>query len=312
MKLPLFDDFLTLVREQRPLIDTRAPVEFDAGAFSNAVNLPLMTDEERAQVGTCYKQHGNDAAVKLGHELVNEQVRRPRVQAWANFYRQHPNALLYCFRGGQRSEIAQRWLYEYEGLIIPRLKGGYKALRRFLLEQLGTDLPQQLQRLPRFALTGRTGSGKTRLLHQVNHAIDLEGLANHRGSAFGRQITPQPTQIAFENALAYTLIQFLAAPHPHLVFKDEGKNIGRVYLPATIHATLYEGAELLILDTPLETRIDITLDEYVIQAQAQWQAHAGQAGLQRWADTLRDNINRIQRRLGGVRHKKLLSLFETA
>ncbi len=312
MKLPLYDDFLTLVREQRPLIDTRAPVEFNTGAFPDAVNLPLMTDEERARVGTCYKQQGNDAAVQLGHRLVNETVRRPRIQAWADFYRKHPNALIYCFRGGQRSQIAQRWLYEYEGLIIPRLKGGYKALRHFLLEQLAAELPAQLHTQQRFILTGRTGCGKTRLLHQLHHTLDLEALANHRGSAFGRQLTPQPTQITFENALAYALIQFFSIVRPYLVFEDEGKHIGGVNLPNPIYKGLYDQAQLIVLETPLATRVKITLDEYVIQAQAQWQAKIGTHGLERWAMQIRESINRIQKRLGGLRHKQLLALFESA
>ena len=310
--LPLFDDFETLVRNQRPLIDTRAPVEFAAGAFPGAVNLPLMTDEERAAVGTCYKEQGNEAAVKLGHELVNEDVRRPRIRAWANFYRAHPDALLYCFRGGQRSEIAQRWLYEYEGLVIPRLHGGYKALRRFLIEQLEGPLPQKLQQTRRFVIGGRTGCGKTRLLARIEHKIDLEALANHRGSAFGRHIDPQPTQIDFENRLAYALIQFFAEPHPYLAFEDEGRNIGRLYLPKTILEGLYDGAELLILEAPLEKRVDITLDEYVTQAQARWLERAPENGLERWREDILDSMNRIQRRLGGERHSRLLSMFEAA
>ena len=310
--LPLFDDFETLVREQRPLIDTRAPVEFKAGAFPGAVNLPLMTDEERAAVGTCYKQQGNEAAVRLGHELVNEQVRRPRIRAWADFYRAHPDALLYCFRGGQRSEIAQRWLYEYEGLIIPRLRGGYKALRRFLIEQMEGPLPERLRQTRRFVIGGRTGCGKTRLLAHSDHKIDLEALANHRGSAFGRHIDPQPTQIDFENRLAYTLIQFLAAPHPYLAFEDEGRNVGRLYLPQTVHAALYDEAELLILEAPLETRVDITLDEYVVQAQARWLEREPENGLKRWREDIFDSMQRIQRRLGGERHRRLLEMFESA
>jgi len=311
-KLPQWDDFATLVRERRPLIDTRAPVEFSAGAFPGAVNLPLMTDEERAAVGTCYKRHGNEAAVKLGHELVNETVRQPRIRAWADFYRTHPDALLYCFRGGQRSEIAQRWLYEYEGLVIPRLKGGYKALRRYLLTQLTERLPQRLRTLPRYALAGRTGSGKTLLLQQLPHGLDLERLAHHRGSAFGRHIEPQPTQINFENALAYDLLNLLDTMPPWIVFEDEGRNIGRLYLPQETHAGLYDGAELIILETPLEQRVDITLDEYVTQAQARYLQADPEQGLERWHADMLDSMHRIQRRLGGERHRQLLKLFDTA
>ena len=310
--LPLFDDFAQLVQAQRPLIDIRAPVEFQAGAFPGAVNLPLMNDDERAAVGTCYKMQGNEAAVELGHALVNETVRRPRIQAWADFYRAHPDALLYCFRGGQRSQIAQRWLYEYAGLVIPRLRGGYKALRRFLLEQLQTHLPTRLKGVRRFVIGGRTGSGKTRLLAQVAHKIDLEALANHRGSAFGRHMDPQPTQIDFENRLAYALIQFFATARPYLVFEDEGRNIGRLYLPRPTFEALYDEAALLILEAPLEERVDITLDEYVVQAQARWLARDPQQGLEKWRADMLNSMHRIQRRLGGLRHRQLLEMFASA
>jgi len=311
-ELPLFDDFERIVLEQRPLIDTRAPVEFAEGAFPGTVNLPLMTDAERAAVGTCYKQHGNDAAVRLGHELVNETVRRPRIEAWAEFQRRHPDALLYCFRGGQRSAIAQRWLAEYAGQVIPRLRGGYKAFRRYLIDQLAGPLPAGLQRLPRFVLGGLTGVGKTRLLKQLVHVVDLEGLAHHRGSAFGRHLDPQPTPIAFENALAYALIRFLHADHPWLLFEDEGKRIGALNLPAEIYHGLYEGARRIVLEAPLETRIDITLAEYVTEAQSKWLAREPENGLERWHENMRDSFQRIRKRLGGARHQELLRRFELA
>ncbi len=311
-ELPLFDDFRRIVLERRPLIDTRAPVEFAEGAFPGAVNLPLMTDEERAAVGTCYKRHGNDAAVRLGHELVNETVRRPRIAAWADFHRQHPDAILYCFRGGQRSAIAQRWLAEYAGQVIPRLRGGYKAFRRWLIERLEGELPEALRAIPRYVLGGLTGVGKTRLLRCLPHVIDLEALAHHRGSAFGRHLEPQPTPIAFENALAFELIRFVHAEHPWLLFEDEGRRIGALHIPPAIHQALYDGAARIVLEAPLETRIDITLAEYVSEAQAAWLARDPERGLERWRDDILDSFQRIRKRLGGARHQELLRRFDTA
>jgi len=311
-ELPLFDDFERIVLEARPLIDTRASVEFAEGAFPGAVNLPLMTDEERAQVGTCYKQEGNAAAVRLGQELVNEAVRRPRIAAWAAFQREHPDALLYCFRGGQRSAIAQRWLAEYQGQVIPRLRGGYKAFRRYLLQQLESELPAWLQGLPRFVLGGLTGSGKTRLLHSLPHTLDLEALAHHRGSAFGRHPDPQPTQIAFENALAYALIRFRHGNPPCLLFEDEGRNIGARYLPPTLHADLYEGASLIVLEAPFATRVDITFDEYVRDAQAEYRNRHGEVGFDAWRAAMADSMQRIRKRLGGERHARLVKMFDAA
>ncbi|MDX1353123.1 MAG: tRNA 2-selenouridine(34) synthase MnmH, partial [Thiomicrorhabdus sp.] len=237
-ELPQTDDFKSIVLNQTPLIDVRAPVEFQQGAFSSASNLPLMTDEERHKVGVCYKQHGNAVAVKLGHQLVNETAREPRIEAWVNFMNAHPEALLYCFRGGMRSKISQQWLQD-AGREIVRLKGGYKAFRRYLIDYLD-ELPGLLtqQDVKPIVLAGRTGSGKTLAIHQLNNAIDLEGLAHHRGSAFGRHATPQPTQINFENNLAMALIQFMETQPNSLVIEDEGRNIGSVNFSKELFACL--------------------------------------------------------------------------
>ena len=198
--LPAIDDLKQLLVSGVAMLDTRAPVEFELGAFPTSCNLPLMSDDERRVVGTCYKTSGQDAAIELGHKLVSGLVKARRVESWLHFFKQHPEAVLYCFRGGLRSRITQQWLSEH-GVGVPRVQGGYKALRRFVLEQL-EQLPQCYQAL---VISGRTGSGKTRFLQHYQQKTDLECLANHRGSAFGPQVTPQPTQIAFENALAVDL-----------------------------------------------------------------------------------------------------------
>ena len=99
----------TLFTRHRPLIDLRAPIEFAQGAFASAINLPLMSDEERAQVGLCYKEQGQSAAIALGHRLVSGALREARIEAWLTQIRQHPDILLYCFRGGLRSQTVQAW-----------------------------------------------------------------------------------------------------------------------------------------------------------------------------------------------------------
>ncbi|MCJ7765819.1 MAG: tRNA 2-selenouridine(34) synthase MnmH, partial [Thiovulaceae bacterium] len=133
--LSLSSDFRSIVLNRTPLIDVRAPVEFDNGAFSNTVNLPLMNDEERRLVGICYKKSGNEEAVKLGHKLVSGRIKEERLGAWSDFIASHPDALLYCFRGGERSKISQEWL-SGAGTKIIRLKGGYKAFRNYLITEL--------------------------------------------------------------------------------------------------------------------------------------------------------------------------------
>ena len=102
-------NFHRLVVENIPLIDVRAPVEFAAGAFPTAVNLPLMNDDERHQVGICYKEQGQAAAIALGHSLVCGAVKEKRIAAWKAFIEKHSDALIYCFRGGLRSQLSQKW-----------------------------------------------------------------------------------------------------------------------------------------------------------------------------------------------------------
>ena len=124
MDFPETDQFEALLCADVPLLDVRAPVEFAQGAFPSSHNIPLMNDEERARVGTCYKQEGHDAAVALGHRLVSGDIREARIDAWRRFSEAHPDGVLYCFRGGMRSRIAQQWIYEETGVLMPRVRGG--------------------------------------------------------------------------------------------------------------------------------------------------------------------------------------------
>lgn len=303
--LPQTDDFRSIILKQTPLIDVRAPVEFAQGAFASASNLPLMNDEERQKVGLCYKQHGNAAAVKLGHQLVNESVREPRVQAWSKFMEQHPEAMLYCFRGGMRSKIAQQWLAD-SGREIVRLKGGYKAFRRYLIDYLQAFPSLLIEHdIQPLILAGRTGSGKTLVIQQIKQAIDLEGIAHHRGSAFGRHATPQPTQINFENRLAMALMRFMENPARHLVIEDEGRNIGSVSMSKPLFDALKSG-QRIIVDTPLAERIQITFQEYVMEAQQEYPQIAD------WVEFMQAALNRIQKRLGGERYQRVLKQFQQA
>lgn len=311
-ELPQTDDFKSIVLNQTPLIDVRAPVEFVQGAFSSSTNLPLMNDDERQKVGLCYKQKGNAAAVELGHQLVNQQTREPRVESWIEFMDANPSALLYCFRGGMRSKIAQQWLTD-SGREIIRLKGGYKAFRRYLIDFIDA-VPAEFEkaRIEPVVLAGRTGSGKTLVIHQVQNSIDLEGLAHHRGSAFGRHATPQPTQINFENSLAMDLIRFheryantSSNALKHLIVEDEGRNIGSVNMSKNFFEYIKSG-QRIVVDTPLQQRVDITLDEYVIEAQEEYST------LEDWVEFMKAALQRISKRLGGERYQRVLKQFDDA
>jgi len=290
------------------MMDVRAPVEFEQGAFPGVENLPLMNNEERHNVGIRYKEMGQDEAIELGHELVSGDIKDGRVDDWANFIQQHPEGVLYCFRGGMRSKISQQWLYDKTDVVYPRVKGGYKAMRRFLLDELEADT----QAIQPIILSGRTGTGKTVLLQQLQHMVDLEKIFNHRGSVFGIHATPQPSQIDAENQLAITLLKFRHQNILRLVFEDESANIGSRRIPENLYAKL-KASPLVVLEADNEQRVDITFDEYITNALKEYQGmHGDEQGFDLWAAYLETSIDKIQRRLGGERHTKLRGIMQDA
>jgi tRNA 2-selenouridine synthase len=299
-------DLRALFLADVPLLDTRAPLEFARGAFPTAVNLPLMSDEERAQVGTRYKREGQAAAIALGHRLVSGERRAARLAAWLDFVRAHPEGYLYCFRGGLRSQIVQQWLAE-AGAHYPRVAGGYKAMRQFLLE----ELERNAARAPLLLVAGRTGSGKTRVVEALPNAIDLEGLARHRGSAFGALLEPQPSQIDFENALAIALLRHLERGQDPVVLEDEGRLIGRLALPQTLRERM-QTAPLLELDIPLEERVEVVLEDYILDLGARYREQLGESGPAAHRERLLADLARTRKRLGGERYQRVAGLMDAA
>jgi tRNA 2-selenouridine synthase len=302
------DDLQRLFLEDVPLLDVRAPVEFAEGAFPGAENHPLVDDAERHQIGITYKEAGQDEAIALGEALVRGDVKAERLERWRSFITRHPNAVLYCFRGGMRSKISQRWLHDDLAIDCPRVRGGYKAMRRFLLDQI----EQNSVRCRPVVVGGRTGVGKTRFLLQCDPAIDLEGLAHHRGSAFGHHPEPQPTQISFENAFSIALMKRVADDNRTFLVEDESRNIGSRHIPPSFFARM-EQAPLVLLEAGFEQRVEITLREYVHDALAEFrQALGEEAGFEAWSDYLRNAMGRIRRRLGGDRYQRVTQLLDDA
>lgn len=300
------NDFKSIVLNGTPLIDVRAPIEYEKGAFPNAVNLPIMDNDERHEIGIKYKEKGNEEATKLGYNLISGENKVGKIRAWVNFINENPKAMLYCFRGGQRSSIAQQWIQESTGNPILRLEGGYKGFRNYLID----ELEQENYPYSALRLGGYTGGGKTILLKDIENSIDLEGLAHHRGSSFGRQIIPQPSQIDFENNLAYDIIQIRSRGFKYLVFEDEGKNVGRCRLPKTFFDYMH-GSDLIVLDVPFQRRVDITYDEYVVSDQQNYIDYYGiDQGLNLWYEYVTSSIERIKRRLGGALCQELISMVD--
>ena len=301
-------DYATLFLADAPMIDTRAPVEFEKGSFPTAVNLPLMTDEERAEVGTCYKQQGQNAAIELGHRLVAGEIKQQRVDAWINFTRRNPQGYLFCFRGGLRSQICQQWLSD-AGCDYPRVNGGYKAMRRFLIDTLEAESEQR----PIVLLTGHTGSAKTALLEDIPNSLDLEGMANHRGSAFGNRPAGQPPQISFENILAIGMLkQAHYYPQQATVLEDESRLIGKRYLPPALVESM-EKAPVVMLDVTLQERVEHTFENYILDAlNERQQFHGEQEGFEAFREYLANSLFKIRRRLGGARYEELEKILQSA
>lgn len=299
--------YTELFLSDHPIMDVRAPIEFGKGAFPTSSNHPLMQDEERRLVGTCYKQQGQDAAIALGHTLVGGEIKQQRVDAWTAYFSANPNAYLYCFRGGLRSQLTQAWLKE-AGLAIPYIEGGYKAMRQFLIDIIDTAPSVK----PMMIVSGMTGSGKTDFLYKRSEAVDLEGLAHHRGSSFGRYHEPQPTQINFENSLAVALLKHQHSEAKSLLLEDESFLIGRSALPQAFYQGM-QVANILVLEESREARLDRLLNEYVHKMAGGYIERLGEdAGFTVFSEYLSQSITGIKKRIGGKQHDELQTLIRNA
>lgn len=321
MSNPIDRDLIrSLFLHDIPLMDVRAPVEFAQGAFPCAVNHPLMNDSERHDVGLRYKQQGQDAAIKLGNKLVSGEIKEQRIAQWQAFAREHPDGYLYCFRGGLRSRTTQQWLKE-SGVDLPLVNGGYKAMRRVLIDELEQSIADS-----RFIiLAGKTGTGKTWLLKELSGAIDLEGFAHHRGSSFGRFPDGQPSQINFENSLAIALMKNRSRGLNQFWLEDEGRLIGSLSLPLSLQKKMKE-SPLVLLEEDLEYRISITLKDYVIDLERYYRNYTKQRDMQtsndntlesdapfkQFSSYLLDSLARIKKRLGGERYQKIEQQMQDA
>ena len=288
--------FRDLFLADTPFLDVRAEVEFAKGKFPTSVNMPILNDAERHQVGTCYKEKGKQAAVELGHALVGGQTKQVRIDAWCAFAKSHPGAHLYCWRGGMRSNFARQWMHE-AGIDIPLIDGGFKALRRQLIDEID-DAADQLSMI---RIGGRTGTAKTVLVNKVAFSIDLEHHANHRGSSFGRRVTGVPSQVDFENALAIDLLRKRAThTNQTLVVEDESRRIGACAIPQMFYDKMH-ASPLVIIEMPMQFRIERIAQEYVIEMRQEFADAYPEDGWQRFETYLTECLQRVQKRLGRER-----------
>ncbi len=300
--------FKQIILDQIPIIDVRAPIEFLEGAIPGSVNLPVMNNEERAQVGTIYKRQGQAAAIALGQQLVSGEIKEQRIKAWQNYILQKPEAVITCFRGGLRSKISQEWIFQ-AGISRPRIEGGYKAFRNFLIEE--TLRFSERDSGPNGAspdthdllvVSGATGSGKTALLRELAAKLpilDLEKMANHRGSAFGGFASPQPNQTNFENELACALIRLdhqIRNEKKFVLVEDESRLVGTRAIPPSFFE-LMRNSPLVLIEETLEVRTENTYREYVLRADSNKTL---------LFESFKNATKRISKKLGGLRAQELL------
>ncbi|MCU4155384.1 tRNA 2-selenouridine(34) synthase MnmH [Carboxylicivirga sp. A043] len=269
-----------------PLIDVRSPGEFAKGHIPHAINIPLFSNEERAHVGTVYKQESQKAAIDLGYQYVT-----PKLQWFIDeSLKAAPdkNIIIHCWRGGMRSHAFAQHLKDNGFNEVYVIEKGYKAYRREALNNFNVGTIN--------LLGGYTGSGKTHILHQIeatgHQVLDLEGLASHKGSAFGNiGMDKQPTTEQFENNLYWQWRQFdYSQP---IWVEDESPNIGNVNIPMHLFHKMRE-SQLFFIEISKEERAKLLVEEYALGDKAK----------------LANAINRISKRLGYDVTKKAHQLLE--
>jgi len=270
-----------------PMVDVRTSAEFENGHIPGASNLPIFTNDERAVVGTKYKRAGKDSAVLLGLELVGPKL--ARFVRMAKKISPQKEILIHCWRGGMRSG-SMAWLFETAGFKVYLLKGGYKAYRGYIREQFS-------QKSKVLVLGGMTGSGKTEVLHEMQkqgaQVLDLEGVANHKGSVFGALgQEDQPSNENFENELAKVWLDF--DNDKPVWLEDESKSIGSVWINDALFERM-RSAEVIKMELPKKERINRLVKEY--------------ACFER--EVLAHMISKIEKRLGGLNVKKSYESLET-
>lgn len=294
-------EFKELILNDKKLIDVRAPIEFEQGHIPGAINLPILNNEERAFIGTTYKKSGREQAMKAGFELVSGANKLAKVTSWKDEILKAPEqTVLYCFRGGQRSQITQKWMQD-EGIEVPLIVGGYKAVRNFLIE----FLVAQIQVLSFIPISGRTGSNKTKLIHELRNkkiksCLDLEGLANHKGSAFGG-MGWQPSQAQFENKLTVDL--FFQTADDIVYVEDESRLIGKCVIPDPLFLKMRQ-APILWVDEDISIRSQNILSDYVLTPLAQAK-DVSEVVIDKLFDQFLFSLNQIKNKLGGLRFSEV-------
>ncbi len=272
-----------------PIIDVRSPGEFSQGHIPGAINLPLFSDSERDLIGKSYKKESREKAIYQGLKITIPKIKNLTKSLKERVRRKESsgNSLrVYCWRGGMRSRTLG-WLSASIGIKIYILQNGYKAYRKWVLDQFEKDCPIRL-------LGGKTGTGKTDILNSIKnkeiYIIDLEGLANHRGSSFGSLgMKQQPTSQQYENIIAEQLDEFSKNNSKEIWVEAESSNLGKCRIPNNFYRQM-KNAPLLEIIKSRNERVDNLVNIYSKNSQKD----------------LKNAVSRIRKRLGPQRTSEAL------
>ncbi len=270
-----------------PILDVRSPAEYEQGHIPDAVSFPLFSNDERAQVGLCYKQHGRDEAVEVGLAIAGPKLLQFVTKAKA--LSPDRSVRVHCWRGGMRSG-AMAWLLETAGFQVMTLVKGYKNFRRWAQAYCGE--PRRF-----IVVGGMTGTGKTDILQAIaqrgENVLDLEHLANHRGSSYGALgLPPQPSNEQFENDIAMQLWQY--DRHRPIWVEGESRRIGVCRIPNLLFEQMLSAPMLEVVRSPSE-RVASLVEVYRVASQ----------------DELVAATERIRKRLGGQRTQAAIAHIQS-
>lgn len=275
-------------QDHLPIIDVRSPIEYSRGHIPSAINLPLFTDEERAEIGTIYKKQGQEKAIDRGLAIAGSKM-----HSYVDILKKmipSKEIAIHCWRGGRRSS-SMAWLFSFVGYKVYLIEKGYKAYRNYIQKMIDKTS------LNLIVLGGKTGSGKTDILHALQNVgeqiIDLEKLANHKGSAFGAiNEESQPSSEYFENQL-YEVLRKLDTTK-RIWVENESKGIGRVFIPDSFWAKM-KAAPLIHLEIPLDERARYLARTYGTFSN----------------EDLKNSFESIKKRLGGLALNQAIANVES-
>ena len=282
-----------------PSIDLRSPKEFKKGTIPNSVNLPILNDDEYHEVGKIFRENGRKAAIDYGYRIISGEKKTNLINSWISYIQNNNNCSIFCYRGGLRSKIAHEWINS-KGVSVRRLEAGYKEYRQQIL-LINQDIKNYTEKW--LIVGGLTGSGKTDLIKKYKCSIDLEFIANHRGSAFGKTGIDQPSQSNFENLV--TAEYLLKQKSTFLLLEDESRFIGKVHLPGKWYDKM-QVSEIILLESDLEERARRIYYDYIEEPGNSKLSNIELQSYYLFA------LNKIRNRLGNNHYKTIKHILKNA